>query len=238
MPGPASDDLRQYLLLTPDDDDPSNTWYTLRGSMNITSGAVNVIVHNGTTALVTKTMRRTGAVFEFVIRVSIDISSKLTAPYILMESAVAASVFVLYPMMMVRGVMPGPYECKHEVIKHDFAVTDANWTDDLYASGTHAIDLSAAFGANVPRSVLGVLGRILARDDASAGGNVSNIETKPSKQPGSYGNFLSLGRKTNDRLSESQFFSTIVPDASWGFNVVVVALGNFRTTIELMGVAT
>lgn len=238
MPGPSTDDLRQYLLLTPDDDSPSNTWYTLRGALNITSGAVNVIVHNGTSAVVTKTMRRTGTLFEFVIRFSINLSAVLTAPYILIESAVAASTFVLYPIMLVRGFMPGPYERKHEIIKHDFAVVDANWADSIVAGGTTAIDLSAAFGANIPRSVLGVLGRCRARDTLSSTGSASDISTKPANRTNSYGNLLSLGRLTNDRLAESQFFSVVEQDATWGFSVFINALGIFRTTVELMGVAT
>jgi hypothetical protein len=238
MPGPASDDLRQYLLLTSDDDDPANTWYTLRGAMNITSGAVTVIAHDGTTAVATKTMRRTGALFEFTLRFKFDLTTKRTAPYILFESAVAASVFLLYPVMLVRGFIPGPYERKHEIIKHSYAVTDVNWTDSIIAAGTTAIDLSAAFGANIPRSVLGILGRNRARDSLSSTGAASDISIKPSNRANAYGNWLRLGRLTNDRLSEIQFFSTIEQDATWGFSVYVNALGTFRSTIELMGVFT
>lgn len=238
LPGPATDSLRQYLLLTPNDDGPSNTWYTLKGAMNIASGAVRVIVHNGTAAVASKTMRRTGTLVEFVIRFSIDLSTRLTAPFIMIDSAVAASTFVLYPMMLVRGVMPGPYERKHEIIKHSFAVTDANWSDSIVGTGTTAIDLSVAFGANIPRSVLGVLGRNRARDSLSSTGDFSYISVRPSNRVNAYGNWLRLGRLTNDRQSELQFFSTIEQDATWGFSVFVLALGTFRAVIQIMGVAT
>lgn len=238
IPGPHTDQLRQYLLLSPDYDDPENSWYTLRGSMEITSGEVNLIIHDGSTALVTKTYKRTGDVFEFVIRIAIDLSASLSAPSVYFESNTASVDFVLNPIMMVRGVMPGPYDKKHEIIKHDYAVVDAGWADSIIAAGTTSIDLSAAFGPVMARSVLGILGRVRARDTLSSTGTASSIVTKPSNRAGAYGNLLSLGRKTNDTLSESQFFVTVQPDATWGFDVVVQALGVFRTTVEMMGVAT
>jgi len=234
--GPSTEYVGQYLLLSPDRDNPSVSYYTLKGSVNITTGEMLLVAHDGTGVVASKVYRRTGETVDFVVRIPFDISSRLTAPYIRFYSNTANLDAILNPVMLVRGLSPGPHDRKHEIIKTDLEIADANWTDSAIAGGTHAIDLSGAFGPYIPRSVYAVLGRILARDDASAGGTAS-LEIRPHNG-GGVGASVLLSTRTNDRKAEDFMIATISRDAAYGFSAVVTAAGNFHATIYLLGIAT
>ena len=220
--------------------DGGDYYVTVKGSLYLTSGEVDVsLEYNAGTSLLARTYKRTGAVHDFLLRVKIDTAAKkaMTSLNLRIEnSAAGATVFTLNPLIVVKGLLPGPTRQVRQIILTD-DMYDAAWTATAKATGFHAIDLSADFAGRVLQSTRGILGRLLGNDSGSAAAGVPvGINARQNYAlAGSSGGRLELASHTNSTNQETQHITGVHVENN-SVAVEVWAATVFTVTYSITGI--
>lgn len=220
--------------------DGGDYYVTVRGSLYLTSGAVDVsLEYDAGTVLTARTYKCTGAVTEVLIRARINTAAKkaMTSLNLRVEnSGAGATVFTLNPFTVVKGVLPGPGRQKREILLTD-DMYDAAWTATAKATNTYQIDLAADFAARVLPSTRAIIGRLKGNDSGSAAAAGPNgMESQhyyPS--PTGSGGRLELASHTNSKNQEVQHI-TGVSLATHSVGVEVWAATVFTATYSITGI--
>lgn len=212
-------------------------YYTLRGTLKITSGTAGVYVYlAGSTYASLKTFNRTGANTEYIIRFYSDRQQDLTVALISNTGDVYFG-----QVLLTRGFRPGFYRHEHETIMLDNALTDASWTATAKSTSSTLIDLSASFGSlfSATSPIRGVILRLKGNDSGSGGG--ADIAKMSTSLDGTNAlSILRLGRVTNDKIRDVIGFAPMVGGLGYTFylDVVATGAGTFDATVEIIGIIT
>lgn len=236
----AGNYFMHYLTLSPDPNSPAASYFTVAGTVTITSGTPSLTFQRvGGPTILQRIFRRTGT-YTFLLRGSVDFNT-YPGVYRLIWSVdpAATAVFTLGEHVCTKGYVPGPFGMKKEIIKFDHEGTDAAWNASVKATGTYTVDTSATFGNSVLRSISAVMGRLIGSDDnSSILGAGCNVGAYNHEVGAGYGGFVDLRRDTNSAVREDQMIVGLSRDATPSFQIIVNAQGNFSVTLKLLGVST
>lgn len=207
--------------------------YTIKGSLNITTGSVRVQV-NG----VNYDFKRTGAITEFVIRTTPD--SVVYEIIIYITANTAGSDFYVGQLMIVQGYVPGHFRNKHETIWLDYPLTDAAWAATAKSTGTTLIDMVASFGPMLTAAtpIRGLIVRLDGNDSGSAL-NFGSMSITSVIAADALSTVLVTGQD-NDVVRSATGFVPMIGGQGTTFNVTVNASGaaTFDATIQVLGIIT
>lgn len=217
--------------------------YTLRGSVYINSGAVNIqversVVYGGSISKIIT--NAPGVETEFIIRFDAYPTTDYTS--LSFACQVGGTDFELGQVVLVEGNVPGNYAPKHELIFANAYLTDANWNFTAKSTGTTVVDLSAAFSGNIGVYIRGLILAMAGNDSGSAGNPVKmGLYSQLAGAATDNLSQLSLEGVPNDEIRERIGYvptNHLVSQGYFDVGVSASGAGTFDVQLRVLGVIT
>lgn len=151
----------------------------------------------------------------------------------------SAFVSLTAPLQLVRGLVTGGDDPRHEILFFRANRTDSSWSLTNKADGSYLIDLNTNFQGELRPGVRAVFGLASARDSNSIASVTGDTGiTIRSIEASELITKVNLEGLANNSIRAKSFIISTTEHSTFGFRVFAEASGTLQATLVLTGIVT